>query len=157
MPKRLGRGYACLRRGAEAKHRPAPAARSRSSSPTSGRCRASPACAPASGRTSTASAPSDALTVLVELPGVDPEKVDLFVAEGTLYLAGERARPRGAGQVYQQMEIDYGPFRRQIALGADVDVAQARATYEQRMLTIVLPLAQRPRRGERVVIAVTRA
>ena len=89
----------------------------------------------------------DALTVLVELPGVDPDKVDLFVAEGTLYLAGNRARPSGAGQVYQQMEIDYGPFRRQVSLGADVDLARARATYAQGVLTIVLPVAQRPRRG----------
>jgi HSP20 family protein len=99
----------------------------------------------------------DALIVLVELPGVDPAKVDLFVADATLYLAGERIRPRHEGQVYQQMELDYGPFRRQIALGADVDVAQARATYEQGILTIVLPLAQRPPPAERVVIEVTRS
>ena len=97
----------------------------------------------------------DALTVLVELPGVDPDKVDLFVAEGNLYLSGNRARPRGEGQVYQQMEIDYGPFRRQVSLGADVDVAQARATYDQGVLMIVLPLAQRPAAGERVAISVT--
>jgi HSP20 family protein len=100
---------------------------------------------------------ADALTVLVELPGIDPEKVDLFVAEGTLYLAGNRVRPRGEGQVYQQMELDYGPFRRQVALGADVDVSQARATYEQGILEIVLPLAQRQPSGERVVIEVRRA
>src|ERR1051326_8891358 len=54
----------------------------------------------------------DALTVLVELPGIDPASVDLFVADGNLYLAGERVRPRSAGQVYQQMELDYGVFRR---------------------------------------------
>jgi HSP20 family protein len=99
----------------------------------------------------------DALTVLVELPGIDPDKVDLFVADGTLYVAGNRARPSGAGQVYQQMELDYGPFRRQVALGADVDVAHAQATYQKGMLTIVLPLAQRPAAGERVVIEVTRS
>jgi HSP20 family protein len=99
----------------------------------------------------------DALTVLVDLPGIDPEKVDLFVAEGTLYLAGNRVRPRSDGQVYQQMELDYGPFRRQVALGADVDVSQARATYEQGILKIVLPLAQRRSAGERVVIEVRRA
>jgi HSP20 family protein len=98
----------------------------------------------------------DALTVLVEIPGIDGDKVDLFVAEGTLYLAGTRVRPRLEGQVYQQMEIDYGPFRRQVALGADVDVAQARATYEQGILTIVLPLAERAPAKERVVIEVTR-
>jgi HSP20 family protein len=100
---------------------------------------------------------TDALTVLVELPGIDPGKLELVVADGTLYLAGNRVRPRGAGQVYQQMELDYGPFRRQVALGADVDVAHAQATYEKGMLTIVLPLAQRPAAGERLVIEVTRS
>jgi|SRR5439155_5665915 len=98
-----------------------------------------------------------ALTVVVELPGIDPNDVDLFVADGTLYLAGNRVRPREPGQVYQQMELDYGPFRRQVALGADVDVEHARATYERGILTIVLPLAQRPAAGERVVIEVTRS
>ena len=98
----------------------------------------------------------EALTVLVELPGIDPDKVDLFVADGTLYLLGNRVRPRLEGQVYQQMELDYGPFRRQVVLGADVDVAQARATYEKGILTIVLPLAQRPAPGERVAIEVQR-
>jgi HSP20 family protein len=99
---------------------------------------------------------ADALTVIVELPGIDPEKVDLFVTEGTLYLAGYRVRPRPDGQVYQLMELDYGAFRRQVALGADVDVSQARATYEQGILEIVLPLAQRQPTGERVVIEVRR-
>jgi len=100
----------------------------------------------------------DALTVVVEIPGIEGDNVDLFVAEGTLYLSGSRARPRVEGQVYQQMEIDYGPFRRQVALGVDVDVAQAQATYERGILTIVLPLAQRrPPASERVVIEVRRA
>jgi HSP20 family protein len=98
----------------------------------------------------------ESLTVLVELPGVDPDEVDLHVADGRLSIAGTRQRPRYEGQVYQQMELDYGPFRRQVALDADVDVARADATYDRGILTIVLPLAQRPAKGERMVIAVTR-
>lgn len=98
----------------------------------------------------------ESLTVLVELPGVDPDEVDLHVADGRLSIAGTRQRPRYEGQVYQQMELDYGPFRRQVALDADVDVARAEATYDRGILTIVLPLAQRPAEGERMVIAVTR-
>jgi HSP20 family protein len=98
----------------------------------------------------------ESLTVLVELPGVDPDAVDLHVADGRLSIAGTRQRPRYEGQVYQQMELDYGPFRRQVALDADVDVARADATYDRGILTIVLPLAQRPAKGERMVIAVTR-
>jgi HSP20 family protein len=97
-----------------------------------------------------------ALTVLVELPGIDPEKIDLFVAEGTLYLAGNRVRPRLEGQVYQQMELDYGAFRRQIQLGDDVDVTKALATYEQGILKVVAPIAERTRPLARVAIVVTR-
>jgi HSP20 family protein len=99
----------------------------------------------------------DSLTVLVELPGVDPATVDLVVAEGNLYLAGKRDRPRGEGQVYQQMEIDYGTFRRQIALNTDVDVTKAHASYDRGILTIVLPLAPRPVTIEKVVIEVSRS
>ena len=100
---------------------------------------------------------NDALTVLVELPGVDPENVDLFVGGGTLYIAGERVRPRPKGQVYQQMELDYGPFRRQVALNADVDAAAARASYQHGILEVVLPLAKRAAPTERVAIVVNRS
>ena len=99
----------------------------------------------------------DTLTVVVELPGVDPDSVDLFVGGGSLYIAGQRARPRREGQVYQQMELDYGPFRRQVALNADVDVGAAQASYEHGILEIVLPLAKKPVPTERVVIVVNRS
>jgi HSP20 family protein len=99
----------------------------------------------------------DALTVLVELPGVDPADIDLVVGDETLFLTGQRVRPREEGQVYQQMELDYGLFRRQVALGADVDVEHATAAYAQGILKIVLPLAERRQTGERVVIQVTRS
>ena len=95
-----------------------------------------------------------AFHVVVDLAGVDPEKVQLFADEGTLIVAGERRRPRNAGRVYQQMEIDYGRFTRQIALGAEIDVEQANATYERGILTIVLPLAKKPSPSERVEIRV---
>ena len=98
----------------------------------------------------------EALTILVELPGVDPDTVDVVVAEGNLYLSGKRDRPHAEGQVYQQMEIDYGTFRRQIALGADVDVTNAKASYDRGILTVSLPIAQRPPKPERVAILVTR-
>jgi len=97
------------------------------------------------------------LTVLIELPGVDPESVELVVAARTLSVTGERTRPRCTGQTYQQMELDYGPFRRQVQLGADVEVARARAVYERGILKIVLPLAERAPDGARVSIEVTRS
>jgi HSP20 family protein len=59
--------------------------------------------------------------------------------------------------VYQQMELEYGPFQRRIQLPDGVDAAAARATYDRGLLKIVLPVAQRPAPGARVAIQVTRS
>ena len=95
-----------------------------------------------------------ALHVVVELAGVDPENVQLFADEGTLIIAGERRRPRSSGRIYQQMEIDYGRFVRQVALGVEIDVYGAKATYKRGILAIVLPLAKKPAGAERIEIPV---
>jgi HSP20 family protein len=94
------------------------------------------------------------LTVVVELPGVDPGDVQIILSGRTLVVAGERPRPRDPKRVYQQMEIEYGPFKREIALAAEVDAARAQATYRNGMLEITLPIAERPRRKVNVPIEV---
>lgn len=96
------------------------------------------------------------LTVVVELPGLDPDRVEVAVEERTLRIAGQRPRPRVAGQVYQQMEIEYGPFERVIKLVEDVDETAASAAYDRGLLTVTLPVAERPPRRERVSISVRR-
>ena len=94
------------------------------------------------------------LTVVVELPGVEPESVEVTSTPQALLINGERRRPQATGRVYQQMEIDYGPFQRQIPLPEGVDSERATATYERGLLTIVLPIAPRPPRPARVPIEV---
>lgn len=81
-----------------------------------------------------------ALTVVVELPGVDAQSVRVVAGERVLVIAGERKRPQLPGRVYQQMEIEYGPFQRQVRLVEDVDPAQAHARFEHGVLTIELPV-----------------
>jgi len=85
-----------------------------------------------------------ALTVVVELPGVDPASLQVVAADRMLVVAGERKRPQVPARVYQQMEIEYGPFRRQVRLAEDVDPARATARYEHGILTVTLPVADRP-------------
>ena len=98
-----------------------------------------------------------ALTVVVELPGVEPSSVQVVARERTLMVAGERRRPQAPGRIYQQMEIEYGTFQRQIRLAEDVDPERATASFEHGVLTIVLPVVeQAPQRG-RVTIEVWRA
>jgi HSP20 family protein len=95
------------------------------------------------------------LTVLVELPGVDPQSVKVVAGERVLVIAGERRRPQVKGRVYQQMEIEYGPFQRQVHLTEDVDPEGAVARFDQGLLTIELPVAEKAPRG-RVSIEISR-
>jgi HSP20 family protein len=96
------------------------------------------------------------LHVVVELPGVDPSEVKVVLDERTLVIAGERRRPRIEGAQYQQMELDYGTFNRQIRLGEPVDVDAVTATYERGLLRLVLPIAPAPPPRDPVAIEVTR-
>jgi HSP20 family protein len=98
-----------------------------------------------------------AVTVVVELPGIDPDDVSVEVTERTVLIAGVRRRPTHPCRVsYRQMEIEYGPFQRRVTLAEDVNPAAAEATYERGLLTVVLPLAQTPRAG-RVTIHLGKA
>jgi len=96
------------------------------------------------------------LTVQIELAGVDPDDVQLVASPQALLIAGERRRPKDCGH-YQQMEMDYGPFQRQITLDEDIDPEDAVATYERGILTVRLPIAPRPAPRESVSIAVRRS
>jgi HSP20 family protein len=97
------------------------------------------------------------ITVVVELPGVDPEDVQIVATAQALLVAGERRRPSGDGRVYQQMELDYGPFRRELVLSDDVDPEGGQASYERGLLTIVLPLARQAPKTTTVPIEVRRS
>jgi HSP20 family protein len=97
-----------------------------------------------------------ALTVVVELPGVDPQSVRIVAGERLLVIAGERKRPKVPGRVYQQMEIETGSFQRQVRLVEDVDPGQARSSFENGVLTIELPVVDRPPSG-RITIRLERA
>jgi HSP20 family molecular chaperone IbpA len=81
-----------------------------------------------------------ALHIVVELAGVQPDSVSVDAAEQGLLVSGTRVRPRLPGARYNLMEIEYGPFQRRLDLGEDVDTASATTTYENGVLTIVLPL-----------------
>jgi HSP20 family protein len=96
------------------------------------------------------------LTVVVELPGVDPASVRVVVGERVLVVAGERTRPKVPGRVYQQMEIEYGPFERQVRLAEDVDPERAEARFERGVLTIALPVVESAPPGGRYRITVER-
>src|ERR671916_3244351 len=87
--------------------------------------------------------------VRADLAGVDIEDVALEIRGRQLLIAGERRPGQASGRLYQQIEIEHGPFRRMVELGADVVADEAKASYEDGILEVEIPLArpeQEPRR-----------
>ena len=95
------------------------------------------------------------LVVVVELAGVDPATVRVEALPGELVVSGQRSRPRDGGRVYQQMEIEYGPFERRVPLDGNVDTEAATATYRDGFLTVTLPPARRAARAVKVAVDVS--
>jgi HSP20 family protein len=97
-----------------------------------------------------------ALTVLVDISGVDPDSVHVTTADRMLVIAGERKRDDCGGRSYQHMEIEYGPFERSVQLPDDADPTTAEASYDRGLLRIVIPIAKKAPRAGRVPIDVRR-
>ena len=90
--------------------------------------------------------------VTAELAGVRAQDIALSIEGRQLILAGRRGAPVPEAELYQQVEIERGLFRRVIELGADVRSDQATARYEEGMLRVELPLLARPPRSRAVPI-----
>jgi HSP20 family protein len=90
--------------------------------------------------------------VKVDVAGVDMSRISLEVAGRRLLISGERAVQETEGRVYEQLEIPSGPFRRAVELSAAVDPEQAKATYDDGILRIELPLVTESARSRTVPI-----
>lgn len=90
-----------------------------------------------------------------EVPGMEPEALDLSFAGETLTLRGERTRAEGvAEESYRRQERPFGKWSRSVTLPGRVDGDAVSAHYAHGILRVELPRAEegRPRR-----IAVTTA
>jgi HSP20 family protein len=85
------------------------------------------------------------IRVCVDLAGVEPSGIDLTVESERLIIRGVRDVPeptRAEGRAVQllAMEIDYGPFEREVRLPALVDIEKVLAEQRIGFLWISLPL-----------------
>jgi HSP20 family protein len=90
--------------------------------------------------------------VKVDLAGVDLEEIGIEVSGRQLAIVGERPVQETEGRVYQQVEIPSGPFRRIVELQVEVDADRAKATYQDGVLRIELPLRDPSETARRVPI-----
>ena len=90
--------------------------------------------------------------VRAEIAGVRASDIELEIRGRELVISGQRRPADGDEErIYQQLEVQHGPFRRIVALGAEVDPDAAKASYEDGMLTVELPI-RAPARSRTVPI-----
>ena len=85
------------------------------------------------------------ISICVDLAGVDRSDIELVIEEQRLSIRGERAVPEPSGKEDPAermiaMEIDYGPFERDVQLPGEVDVKKVRVEQKNGFLWIHLPL-----------------
>jgi HSP20 family protein len=88
--------------------------------------------------------------VHIDLPGVDPESIDITVEKNALTVQAERSWTPGEGVEVVATERAYGKFTRQLFLGEALDVDAIQADYDRGVLTLRIPVAEqaKPRRIE---------
>ena len=85
-----------------------------------------------------------------DLPGVDPDSVDVSVDGGILTVTANRSERTEHDVQWLSSERFTGGYMRRLSLGADIDADHIAATYQNGVLTVTLPVAARakPRRIE---------
>ena len=85
----------------------------------------------------------DTFVAHFDLPGVDPASIDLEYERNVLTVGAERSwRPVEGDDIVANERI-HGAFRRQLLLGDGLDAVQMHASYENGVLTITIPVAER--------------
>jgi HSP20 family protein len=86
------------------------------------------------------------VVIRAELPGVNPEDINVTVEQRRLTISGER-RPEGPDNGYHRRERPFGQFSRSLQLPPDLDVERAEARFSNGVMTLRVPLAAaaRPR------------
>jgi len=95
------------------------------------------------------------MVVKVNLPGVDPDKIDISVENDTLRVSGkmeeeEKEEKKG----YFRREIRYGMFERSVHLPVPVKEKEIKATYDKGVLEIVMPKAEKAKEKQKIKIQV---
>jgi len=82
----------------------------------------------------------DNLVLKAEVPGVNPDDVEIRVEDNTLYLKGERKFEKEVKeQNYHRVERTYGTFTRSFSLPNSVDADKVTASYNDGVLTLTMP------------------
>jgi HSP20 family protein len=84
------------------------------------------------------------IVVTMDIPAIDPKEVSITVIDDKLTVKGERKRETELKEEdFYRNERVYGSFQRTIQLPAEVLGDQAKATYKDGVLKVVVPKSQK--------------
>ncbi len=84
----------------------------------------------------------DHYTLRFDLPGVDPDHVDLTVEAGVLRVTAERKIEDTEGANWLMRERPTGRHSREVRLGNRLDAAGVTASYDHGVLTVSIPMKE---------------
>jgi HSP20 family protein len=94
---------------------------------------------------------ADDSVVTTEIPGVDPEKIDISVSGKTVTLRGARkADDIAEGRTYHRRERWSGEFTKSVELPFAIEAEKVKAIFRKGVLSLTLPKAEaeKPRKIE---------
>ena len=97
----------------------------------------------------------DRIAIAAPMPGLEPENITVDVADGLAVLRGDlRGMLKGENEVIID-EWNPGPYHREVELPAPVDGEMANVTYNNGVVVVVLPIAEKTRTARLTLDAVT--
>ena len=84
----------------------------------------------------------EGLHLLVYLPGVEPEKVEVVAEEGVLSVKAERPFERKENAAYHRLEGTYGTFVRSFNVPSTYDLSKVQARFRHGVLHLLVPRAE---------------
>ena len=88
----------------------------------------------------------DAVYIKLEVPGMEPDDIDIEVTENSIAISGERKSERKTEEKgLVRSEMHYGKFERTMSLPAHIKSDEVKAEYKNGILHLTLPKIEEER------------
>lgn len=87
----------------------------------------------------------DGYVLNADLPGIDPGSVDVDIDGQLLTIRAQRTAGDADGVKWISQERPHGSYLRQFSVGEGVDTSRISASYDNGVLSVVIPLSEKAR------------